>query len=103
CGVFLIVFLTSLVCTIIFIYVSSNIVHSLPFCKWKDIFLVIDHASIYVFIAGSYTPFVLILINGGFGWILFGIVWGCALAGIILKLFFVKKFVFLFTLFYIFM
>src|SRR5699024_3791214 len=71
--------------------------------KWKDIFLVIDHASIYVFIAGSYTPFVLIQINGGFGWTLFGIVWGCALACIILKLFFVKNFVILSTLFYILM
>src|SRR5699024_8970031 len=45
----------------------------------------------------------LIQINGGFGWTLFGIVWGCALAGIILKLFFVKKFVILSTLFYILM
>src|SRR5699024_7539977 len=90
-------------CTMLFMYVSSTIAHSLPIGKWRDIFLVIDHASIYVFIAGSYTPFVLIQINGGFGWTLFGIGWGCALAGIILKLFFVKKFVILSTLFYILM
>lgn len=90
-------------CTMLFMYVSSTIVHSLPVGKWKDIFLIIDHASIYVFIAGTYTPFVLIQINGGFGWTLFGIVWGCAFMGIILKLFFVKKFVILSTFFYILM
>src|SRR5699024_5523353 len=86
-GDFLIVSVTIFRFTMLFIYVSSTIVLSLPIGKWKDIFLVIDHASIYVFIAGSYTPLVLIQINGGFGWTLFGIVWGCALAGIILKLF----------------
>ncbi|HLR23862.1 MAG TPA: hemolysin III family protein [Pseudogracilibacillus sp.] len=102
-GALMIVSVTIFGCTMLFMYVSSTIVHSLPIGKWKDIFLVIDHASIYVFIAGSYTPFVLIQINGGFGWTLFGIVWGCALAGIILKLFFVKKFVILSTLFYILM
>src|SRR5699024_12125860 len=79
CGALMIVSVTIFCCTMLFMYVSSTIVHSLPIGKWKDIFLVIDHASIYVFIAGSYTPFVLIQINGGFGWTLFGIVWGCAL------------------------
>lgn len=89
--------------SMLFMYVASTVVHSLPVGKWKDIFLIVDHASIYVFIAGSYTPFVLIQINGGFGWTLFGIIWGLALIGIVLKLFFVKRFIFLSTLFYILM
>jgi hemolysin III len=89
--------------TMLFMYVSSTIVHSLPFGKWKDIFLIVDHASIYLFIAGSYTPFVLLELNGAFGWSLFGVIWGLALVGVVLKLFFVKRFVFLSTLFYIFM
>src|SRR5699024_1068539 len=63
-GALMIVSVTIFGCTMLFMYVSSTIVHSLPIGKWKDIFLVIDHASIYVFIAGSYTPFVLIQING---------------------------------------
>src|SRR5699024_4044572 len=59
--------------------------------------------SMHLVIAGSYSSFLLVPINGGFGWTLFGIVWGCALAGIILKLFFVKKFVILSTWYYILM
>src|SRR5699024_4572555 len=90
-------------CPMLFVYVSCTIVHTLPIGKWKDILLVIGHASIYVCIPGSYRPFVLIQINGGVAWTLSALPWGCALAGIILKLFFVKKFVILSTLFYILM
>src|SRR5699024_9273540 len=89
--------------TMFFMYLSSTIVHSLPLGKWKDIFLIVDHASIYAFIAGTYTPFALVLINGSLGWSLFGIIWGLALIGIVLKFFFVKRFVFLSTLFYVLM
>lgn len=102
-GTLLIVSATIFGSSMLLMYLSSTIVHSLPLGKWKDIFLIVDHASIYVFIAGTYTPFVLVLINGTLGWSLFGIIWGLALIGIILKLFFVKKFVFLSTLFYILM
>src|SRR5690625_2157803 len=89
--------------TMLFMYTSSTLVHSLPIGRWKDIMLIVDHASIYLFIAGSYTPFVLVQINGSFGWVLFSIIWGLAFVGIILKLFFVKRFVLLSTLFYILM
>src|SRR5699024_11098632 len=78
-------------------------VHSLPVGKWKNIFLIIDHAAIYIFIAGTYTPFLLIPLQGTLGWTLFGIVWGIALVGTVLKVFFVKKFVILSTIFYIMM
>src|SRR5690625_4462443 len=89
--------------TMLLMYVSSTIVHSLPVGKWKNIFLIIDHASIYTFIAGTYTPFLLVLINGSIGWTLFGFIWGLAIIGIILKVFFVKKFVILSTVFYVLM
>ncbi|MBO1003575.1 hemolysin III family protein [Pseudogracilibacillus auburnensis] len=97
----LIVSVTIFGSTMLFMYTSSTIVHSLPIGKWKNIFLIIDHASIYLFIAGTYTPFLLIQLKGTFGWVLFGVIWGLALVGIILKLFFVKKFIILSTLFYI--
>lgn len=89
--------------TMLLMYLSSTIVHSLPQGKWKDIFLVIDHAAIYIFIAGSYTPFALIIIEGTLGWALFAAVWSLAIIGIVLKLFFVRRFVFLSTLFYVLM
>jgi hemolysin III len=60
-----------------------------------------DHSSIYLFIAGTYTPFLLVAVRGTLGWSLFGVVWGIAIAGCIFKAFFVKKFLFLSTIFYI--
>ena len=69
--------------------------------KAKDFFEFMDHSSIYLFIAGTYTPFLLVAIRGTLGWSLFGIVWGVALFGVVFKAFFVKKFLFLSTIFYI--
>lgn len=89
--------------TMLLMYLSSTIVHSLPEGKWKDIFLIFDHSSIYLFIAGTYTPFLLVHLRGEMGWILFGIVWGIAIAGVAFKIFFVKKFLVLSTLFYVLM
>ncbi len=90
-------------CTMLLMYLSSTIVHSLPVGKCKDVFLIIDHTSIYFFIAGTYTPLLLISIEGTIGWTLFGIVWGIAFIGSILKVFFVKRFIVLSTLTYILM
>lgn len=89
--------------TMFLMYLASTLVHSLPEGKWKDLFLVFDHASIYLFIAGSYTPFLLILLRGTMGWSLFGTVWGIAIIGIVFKIFYTKKFLVLSTLFYILM
>src|SRR5690625_35383 len=102
-GATLIVSVTIFGGTMLVMYSASTIMHSLPNSKWKNIFLVIDHAAIYLFIAGTYTPFVLTQLPGTIGWTLFGIVWGIALIGIVLKLFFVKKFIILSTLTYILM
>lgn len=89
--------------TMLIMYLSSTIVHSLPEGKAKDIFLFIDHSAIYLFIAGTYTPILLVLLRGPTGWTLFGVVWGVAILGIIFKIFFVKRFVIVSTLLYIFL
>ncbi|WP_043980104.1 PAQR family membrane homeostasis protein TrhA [Priestia megaterium] len=89
--------------TMLLLYVSSTLVHSFPEGKVKDLFEIFDHSSIYLFIAGTYTPFLFIAVKGTTGWTLFGIVWGIALAGIIFKAFFVKKFLFISTILYVFM
>ncbi|MEI3604877.1 hemolysin III family protein [Pseudogracilibacillus sp. SE30717A] len=99
----LIVSVTTFGVTMLLMYVSSTLVHSLPKGKWKNAFLIIDHASIYVFIAGTYTPFLLVILSGKIGWTLFAVIWGIAVTGVILKIFFVKKFVILSTLVYILM
>lgn len=89
--------------TMIILYTSSTLVHSMPPGKWKDLFEIFDHAAIYLFIAGTYTPILLVLLRGALGWTLFGIVWGIAIGGVIFKVFFVKRFVVLSTLFYLLM
>lgn len=89
--------------TMLLMYLSSTIVHSLPVGKWKDLFQIFDHSSIYLFIAGTYTPFLLVHLRSSVGWTLFGVVWGIAIIGIIFKVFFVKRFLVLSTLFYILM
>ncbi|GAF66876.1 PAQR family membrane homeostasis protein TrhA [Alkalihalobacillus trypoxylicola] len=87
--------------TMLLLYLSSTLLHSLPRGKGKDVFEILDHAAIYLFIAGTYTPITLVIVQGTLGWALFGIVWGLAIAGIIFKVFFVKKFLFVSTFFYI--
>ncbi|GGD29486.1 PAQR family membrane homeostasis protein TrhA [Pontibacillus salipaludis] len=89
--------------TMIFLYLSSTMVHGMPDGKWKDLFEIFDHAAIYLFIAGTYTPLLLVVLRGTLGWTLFGIVWGIAIFGVVFKVFFVKKFVVLSTVFYVLM
>ena len=87
--------------TMFILYMSSTLLHSFPEGKAKDIFEIFDHSSIYFFIAGTYTPFLLIVIKGTMGWSLFGIVWSLAIAGTIFKCFFVKKYLFTSTVLYV--
>lgn len=89
--------------TLVLLYLSSTLYHSFPHGKVKDIFEIFDHSAIYLLIAGTYTPITLITLKGHFGWTIFGIVWGVALCGIIFKVFWVKKYVILSTVFYIIM
>ena len=87
--------------SMLLLYLSSTLVHSFPEGKLKDLFEIFDHSAIYLFIAGTYTPFTLIVINGALGWTLLGIVWGIAIAGIVFKSFFVKKFLYISTVLYV--
>ncbi|MDJ1472331.1 hemolysin III family protein [Cytophagaceae bacterium DM2B3-1] len=88
---------------LVLLYLASTLYHSFQSEKVKNIFRVMDHSAIYLLIAGSYTPFTLTLLRGGWGWSLFGIVWGLALGGIVFKLFFVNKFNVLSTIIYLMM
>ncbi|WNQ12389.1 hemolysin III family protein [Paenibacillus aurantius] len=87
--------------SMLLLYTSSTLVHSFPEGRIKDIFEICDHSSIYLFIAGTYTPIVMNVIRGTLGWTLLGIVWGFALAGVLFKAFFTKKFLFTSTLIYL--
>ncbi len=79
---------TSTFCaTIVVLYLASTLYHALPAGRAKRVFRGLDHASIFLLIAGSYTPFTLGVLRGAWGWALFGVVWGLALAGIALKSF----------------
>jgi hemolysin III len=64
------------------LYLSSTLYHSLHHGRAKRIFHVFDHCAIYLLIAGTYTPITLLTMRGAWGWTLFGIVWGLAIAGI---------------------
>ncbi len=66
-------------------YLASTIYHALPRNRAKQIFRLVDHAAIYLLIAGTYTPFTLGVLRGTVGWTLFGVVWGLALAGVLWK------------------
>lgn len=72
--------------TMILLYSISALYHALPTSRAKTWLNRLDHAAIYVFIAGSYTPFTLGVLRGGWGWTLFGVVWACAALGVAIKL-----------------
>lgn len=75
--------------SMVLLYTSSTLYHSLNGRK-KVILNKIDHAAIYILIAGTYTPFMLVTLRGGWGWSIFGTIWALAIGGIIFKLFFFK-------------
>lgn len=89
--------------TLVLLYLTSTLYHSFRSQRIKDILKILDHSAIYLLIAGTYTPFTLITIQGPVGWTVFGLVWGLALIGICLKIFLVKKHKILSTIFYILM
>ncbi|CAG9621680.1 PAQR family membrane homeostasis protein TrhA [Sutcliffiella rhizosphaerae] len=89
--------------TMLMLYTASTLLHALPAGKAKNVFEILDHSSIYFFIAGSYTPITLVIMDGAIGWTLFGIVWLLAIGGTIFKVFFVKRFIFASTILYVIM
>ncbi|GKU76259.1 hemolysin III family protein [Paenibacillus sp. L3-i20] len=83
------------------LYSASTLVHSFPKGKAKRVFESLDHSFIYVFIAGTYTPILFHIVQGALGWVLFGIVWGVAVVGVIFKSIFPSKYLFTSTILYI--
>jgi hemolysin III len=77
--------------TLTLLYASSTLYHAISHPKWKELLQLLDHACIYLLIAGSYTPLTLVALRGPWGWSLFGIVWFCALAGVLLKTLVARK------------
>lgn len=69
----------------VLLYLTSTLFHALPKCRAKRVFQILDHSAIYFLIAGTYTPFTLGVLHGSWGWTLFGLVWGLAVAGTLLK------------------
>jgi hemolysin III len=89
--------------SLVILYLSSTLYHGLQQPRAKKIFKICDHAGIYLLIAGTYTPFLLVAIGGTTGWTLLAIVWGMALIGITFKVLFIERFQILSVISYILM
>lgn len=89
--------------SLVALYGASTIYHSAKNPDTRTRLRTVDHAAIYILIAGTYTPFTLTVLDGAIGWSLFLASWGMAIAGIVLKLFFTGRFNLVSTLMYVFM
>ena len=89
--------------SLIILYASSTFYHSARTEELRTRLRIVDHATIYILIAGTYTPFTLVTLGGVAGWTIFGVSWGMATVGIILKIFFTGKYDLISTLMYVFM
>jgi hemolysin III len=78
--------------SMIILYTASTLYHSFTSLKIKNVFARLDHASIFILIAGTYTPILLTTLRGIMGWILFGIIWGTAVTGIVIRSIYLHKF-----------
>lgn len=87
--------------SLVLLYSFSTVYHALTNARAKRVFRILDHSSIYLLIAGTYTPFTLVTLHGAWGWALFGVVWGCAALGIAFKVFFTGRMEVLSTVVYV--
>ena len=78
--------------TLVILYAASTLFHSAKNKTTRLRLNVFDHSSIYLLIAGTYTPFLLVTLRGPWGWSLFGVIWGLAIIGVVVKLFFTGRF-----------
>ncbi|HYJ79159.1 MAG TPA: hemolysin III family protein [Longimicrobiaceae bacterium] len=78
--------------TLVMLYAASTLYHASRDARVRSRLQVFDHCAIYLLIAGTYTPFTLVGLRGGWGWALFGVIWGLAVAGVVFKLFFTGRF-----------
>ena len=88
---------------LVILYAASTVYHSAKKPAVRSRLRIIDHISIYVLIAGTYTPFALVTLHGTLGWVIFGTAWGLALTGIILKLFFTGRYSLISSIMYVLM
>jgi len=89
--------------SLIVLYAASTIYHSSEKPVLRNKLRIVDHAAIYVLIAGTYTPFTLVVLNSETGWLIFAISWAMAITGIVLKIFFTGRYDRLSTFMYVFM
>ena len=87
--------------TLVALYAASTLYHGIPAPTLKRLFRILDHSAIYLLIAGTYTPFLLVNLRGPLGWTLLSVVWTLAIAGILFKLWFVDRLPILSTLVYL--
>jgi hemolysin III len=78
--------------SLIMMYTASTLYHISTAPKLKKFFKLVDHTIIYILIAGTYTPVTLVILQGAWGWTLFGLVWAFAIIGFIFKVFFIGRF-----------
>lgn len=78
--------------TLVLLYLSSTLYHSFTKIKVKNLFARFDHAAIFLLIAGTYTPLLLTVVRGALGWTLFGIIWGVAITGVVVRSIYLTKF-----------
>lgn len=77
--------------TLILLYLASTLYHAFRNERVKHFFNILDHSMIYILIAGTYTPYMLVSLRGAWGWTIFGIIWGLAIFGIISKTLFINQ------------
>ena len=87
--------------TLTLLYLASTLYHAFPWPRVKRIFKILDHTSIYLLIAGTYTPICLVAMRGPWGWTLFGLIWAMAIGGILFKVFLIGRAKILSVAFYI--
>lgn len=87
--------------TLILLYLMSTLYHSFRDPELKQLFRILDHSSIYLLIAGSYTPFTLVYLEGTWAWVIMSITWTFAVSGVVFKIFFIKRFHLLSTALYV--
>lgn len=89
--------------SMVLLYLASTLYHGFRNPLTKHVFHVFDHSAIFLLIAGTYTPFTLVTLRGAWGWSLFGVIWGLAFSGIIIKSVSFKRFRLLSVLVYVLM
>src|SRR5690606_11477062 len=85
------------------LYTASTLYHSFQKPKIKNVLKIIDHSCIYLLIAGTYTPFLVVTLRGVLGWTMFAVIWLLAITGVVFKIFFVHRFKIISTIAYLLM